>query len=82
MVHNVLHSIRVLADVLKEAGHLTQQTLEEMDARAKETASASFEFADASPLPDPEALYTNVYSEINPNGRLFFDGLDRPGFAR
>ena len=32
------------------------------------------EFADNSPLPGPEALYSNVWAEINPNGRLFFDG--------
>ena len=74
--------IRVLAERLKTAGHLTQKALEEMDAEMKERAQAAFDFADESPLPDPEALYTNVYSELNPNGRLFFDNLERPGFAR
>jgi pyruvate dehydrogenase E1 component alpha subunit len=74
--------IRVLADRLKDAGHLTQKRLEEMDAEAREASQDAFEFADASPPPDPEALYTHVYAEINPNGRLFFDGLERPGFAR
>ncbi|MDT8342174.1 MAG: pyruvate dehydrogenase (acetyl-transferring) E1 component subunit alpha [Longimicrobiales bacterium] len=74
--------IRVLADRLREAGHLTQEALEAMDARAREAAQDAFDAADASPAPDPEALYRNVYSELNPDGRLFFDGLDRPDFAR
>lgn len=74
--------IRLLADRLKAAGHLDQEALEAMDAQAREASQDAFDFADASPAPDPEALYTNVYAELNPNGRLFFDGLDRPGFAR
>ena len=78
----LLSRSRVLADRLKDAGHLTQKRLEEMDAEAREMSQDAFEFADASPPPDPESLYTHVYAEINPNGRLFFDGLERPGFAR
>lgn len=74
--------IRLLADRLKEAGHLTQETLEAMDVKAREISQEAFDFADASPLPDPEALYTNVYAELNAHGRLFFDDMDRPGFAR
>jgi pyruvate dehydrogenase E1 component alpha subunit len=74
--------IGLLADRLKESGHLTQTSLEEMDGEAREISQDAFEFAENSPLPDPESLYTHVYAEINPNGRLFFDGLDRPGFAR
>jgi len=49
---------------------------------AREISQEAFDFADASPAPDTENLYTNVYSELNPNGRLFFDDMDRPGFAR
>ena len=41
---------------------------------ARKIASDAADFADASPLPDAEALYKNVWAEINPNGRLFFDG--------
>jgi pyruvate dehydrogenase E1 component alpha subunit len=74
--------IRLLSDRLKKAGHLTQEQLESMDSEARTLSQEAFDFADASPLPDAEALYTNVYSEINPNGRLFFDGLNRPDFAR
>jgi pyruvate dehydrogenase E1 component alpha subunit len=73
--------IRVLADQLKAAGHLDQKALEAMDVEAREASQDAFDFADASPAPDPDALYTNVYAELNPHGRLFFDGLDRPGFA-
>jgi pyruvate dehydrogenase E1 component alpha subunit len=74
--------IVLLRDRLFEAGELDQSALEEMDAEAKETAQDAFDFADASPVPEPDALYRDVYAELNPNGRLFFDGLDRPDFAR
>jgi pyruvate dehydrogenase E1 component alpha subunit len=74
--------IRILADQLKGEGLLDQEGLEELDARARETAQEAFDFADASPMPDEDTLYADVYAEINPNGRLFFDGLDRPDFAR
>ena len=74
--------IRVLADRLKQAGHLDQEALQAMDAEARETCQEAFDFADASPLPDPDTLYRNVYAEINEHGRLFFDNRDRPDFAR
>lgn len=70
--------IGVLKDVLLDAGLLDQEGLEAMDAEARAAAQDAFDFADASPLPDPEALYTDVYAELNPHGRLFFDGRDRP----
>jgi pyruvate dehydrogenase E1 component alpha subunit len=66
--------IAILRDVLMKAGLLDQATLEDMDAEARELSAEAANFADASPLPGPEALYTNVWAEINPNGRLFFDG--------
>jgi len=74
--------IAILRDILFEQKELDQETLESYDAEARETAQNAFDYADASPLPEPDALYTDVYREINPNGRLFFDGLDRPDFAR
>ncbi|HSM03004.1 MAG TPA: pyruvate dehydrogenase (acetyl-transferring) E1 component subunit alpha [Longimicrobiales bacterium] len=74
--------IRVLADRLKQAGHLDQEALQAMDTEARETCQEAFDFADASPLPDPDTLYRNVYAEINEHGRLFFDNRDRPDFAR
>ena len=52
-----------------------------MYVEARQIASDAAEFADASPLPAPEALYKNVWAEINPNGRLFFDGRPEQGEA-
>ena len=66
--------IAILRDHLFEAGHLDQQGLEEMDAESRQMAQEAFDHADASPQPGPEALYSHVWSEINPNGRLNFDG--------
>ncbi len=74
--------IRILRDRLMEMDLLDQDTLEEFDSEAKQISQDAFDFADASPMPDPEALYTHVYADLNPNGRLFFDGFDRPDFAR
>ncbi len=74
--------IRILKDRLMKLDLLDQDTIEEFDAEAKQISQDAFDFADASPMPDPEALYTHVYADLNPNGRLFFDGLDRPDFAR
>jgi pyruvate dehydrogenase E1 component alpha subunit len=74
--------IRLLADRLRHAGHLDQERLEEMDAEAREVCQDAFDYADSEPVPDPEALYENVYADINEHGRLFFDNRDRPDFAR
>jgi len=74
--------IALLRATLFEADELDQETLEDFDGQAKETAQEAFDFADASDPPEADALYRDVYAELNPNGRLFFDGLDRPDFAR
>jgi pyruvate dehydrogenase E1 component subunit alpha len=68
--------IGILRDHLFDAGRLDQPTLEAMDAEARGIAQEAVAFADASPPPDPEALYAHVWSEINPNGRLCFDGRE------
>lgn len=68
--------IAILRDHLFEAGHLDQAGLEAMDAEAREGAQEAFEFADASPAPGPEALYEHVWSEVDGNGRLRFDGRE------
>jgi pyruvate dehydrogenase E1 component alpha subunit len=70
--------IGVLRETLFELGALDQEGLEAMDREARELAQDAFDFADASPLPDPASLYTDVYAELNPHGRLFFDGRERP----
>ena len=69
--------IALLRDQLFAGGHLDTDELNEMDQEARQIASEAADFADASPMPGPEALYRNVWAEINPNGRLFFDGRQR-----
>ena len=71
--------IAILRDQLMKADALDQDALDEMDAEARQIALDAADFADASPQPDPEVLYKNVWAEINEHGRLFFDGRDRPG---
>jgi pyruvate dehydrogenase E1 component alpha subunit len=69
--------IRVLKGKLFGAGVLDQDELEAMDKEARRMAAEAFEFADAAPPPGPDALYRNVWAEVNPHGRLFFDGRSR-----
>jgi pyruvate dehydrogenase E1 component alpha subunit len=69
--------IRVLRDKLFDGDHLDQEGLEEMDAEARRIAKEAADFADASELPGPDTLYTNVWAEENEHGRLFFDGRSR-----
>ena len=69
--------IRVLRDKLFDAGVLDLDGLQEMDAEARRIAADAADFADASPVPGPDRLYANVWAEVNPHGRLFFDGRSR-----
>lgn len=69
--------IHILRDRLMEAGLLTQEELETMDSGVREVVDDAAEFADSAPLPDAGEMWTHVYSEINPDGRLFLDGRDR-----
>ncbi len=70
--------IRLFADVLDEAGIVSQEELEEMDDEAKRISAESVEFADEAPDPEPSALYEDVYANEDVNGRLYFDGRERP----
>jgi len=69
--------ITILRDRLFEADMLTQDELEELDGQVREEVEEAARFADESPPPSPEELYTDVYAEINEHGRLFLDGRDR-----
>jgi pyruvate dehydrogenase E1 component alpha subunit len=69
--------IAVLRDRLFAGGFLDQEGLEAMDAQARRLAAEAAEFAENSPMPGPEALYRNVWAEVNPHGRLFFDNRRR-----
>ncbi|MCY3611359.1 MAG: pyruvate dehydrogenase (acetyl-transferring) E1 component subunit alpha [Gemmatimonadetes bacterium] len=68
--------IKILRDRLMDAGLLTQEELEALDAEARALSDEAADFADASPLPDPLTLYDHVYAEINQHGRLFLDGRE------
>ena len=66
--------IAILRDQLFDEDILDQDTLEGMDATAKTIAAEAADFAEESPIPDPEALYEDVWAETNAHGRRFFDG--------
>jgi pyruvate dehydrogenase E1 component alpha subunit len=69
--------IRILREKLFAGGILDQEGLEEMDAEARRIAQEAADFADGSPAPGAETLHRNVWAELNPHGRHFFDGRSR-----
>lgn len=71
--------IAILRDQLMAVDALDQSALDEIDSEARQIAMEAADFADASPLPSEDALYRNVWADLNEHGRLFFDGRDRPG---
>jgi pyruvate dehydrogenase E1 component alpha subunit len=66
--------IRVFADLLAEAGILSQEELEKMDEEVKRISEEASEFAEQSPDPDLDQVYTQIYHDEDVNGRLFLDG--------
>jgi len=54
--------IRSYVDVLKAAGIVDQQAVEDLDRKAREVTEQAIQFADASPEPSPDALFEDVYS--------------------
>ena len=66
--------IKLLRDRMFAAELLTGEELEAIDKEARAIVDAAVDFAEAAPEPEIDTLYENVYSEINPHGRLFFDG--------
>jgi len=69
--------ITVLRNRLFEAEFLTQEELEAMDQEVREQVEEAAQFAEDSPFPEDEELYTHVYAEENEHGRLFFDRRNR-----
>jgi pyruvate dehydrogenase E1 component alpha subunit len=71
--------INLFKDKLISEGHLNVETAIEIDQRAKEEAAGSADFAQASPLPEPEELMDDIYWETdNPTdktseGTMFFE---------
>ena len=52
-----------LAGKLKEDGVIDQQGLDALDAEVVAEVEESVKFADESPDPDPDELYTDVLSD-------------------
>jgi pyruvate dehydrogenase E1 component alpha subunit len=65
--------IRIFADLLARTGILSQEELEKMDAEVKQLSEESADFADQSPEPAVEELYTDIYADEGVQGRLYFD---------
>ncbi len=64
---------------LLDEGVMTEAKAKEIDRAAKNEAEASAEFADASPYPEPESIFEDVYWEVDnktaagSTGRHFFN---------
>lgn len=69
--------VTILRDRLFDADLLSQEELETIDTAARKRVDEAAAFAEESPEPSAEDLYTQVYKEINEHGRLFLDGRDR-----
>ncbi|HEX8213326.1 MAG TPA: pyruvate dehydrogenase (acetyl-transferring) E1 component subunit alpha [Longimicrobium sp.] len=69
--------IRIFADLLSRTGILSQEELEKMDAEVKQISEEAADFAEKSPEPAVDELYTEIYAEENVNGRLYFDMRNR-----
>jgi len=58
--------IKVFTHQLKEADLISDADIAEIEAQVKEDVARAATFADESPLPDPDELYTDIYaSPIN-----------------
>src|SRR5262245_63830771 len=58
--------IKLFAATLKEEKVVSDKDFEEIEARVKEEVERSLKFAEESPLPQPDELYTDIYA--NPIG--------------
>ena len=61
--------IKLFSATLLEEKVVDQKTLDEIDRKVREEVEDSLKFADESPLPDPEELYTDVYASPIEPGR-------------
>jgi pyruvate dehydrogenase E1 component alpha subunit len=55
--------IGILERYMIENGTADKETLEKIDGEVEETINAAVQFAEESPLPEPEALFTDIYVE-------------------
>jgi pyruvate dehydrogenase E1 component alpha subunit len=68
--------IRILIDQLQERDLITEDELNEMDDQVHAEVDDAAEFAEKSPEPGPEELYTDVYAQRPEFGRTFLDGRE------
>jgi pyruvate dehydrogenase E1 component alpha subunit len=61
--------IKLFSTTLLEQKIADQKTLDEIDRKVREEVEDSLRFADESPLPDPNELYTDVYANPIEPGR-------------
>lgn len=61
--------IKLFSASLLEEKVVDNKTLEEIDRKVREEVEDSLRFADESPLPDPEELYTDIYATPIEPGR-------------
>jgi pyruvate dehydrogenase E1 component alpha subunit len=54
--------LKLFLSTLKEEKIVEDKTLQQMDSEVKEQVEAAVRFAEESPLPAPEELYTDVYA--------------------
>ncbi|MDX1662635.1 MAG: pyruvate dehydrogenase (acetyl-transferring) E1 component subunit alpha [Candidatus Promineifilaceae bacterium] len=55
--------IGILERHMLEEDLADRETLDEIDGEVEQTVEEAVEFAEESPLPEPEALYENIYAE-------------------
>ncbi len=55
--------INVFAEILKKEGFINDKYIEDAEQRVKKIVDESVQFAENSPKPSPEQLYTDVYKE-------------------
>ena len=77
--HKEKDPIRRFIEDLEDAGMLTDEELKAMDEEIRKEVEDAARFADESEDPPADALYEDVYAEVNPHGRLFFDRRSRGG---
>lgn len=61
--------IKLFSASLLEEKIVDDKTLAEIDRKVREEVEDSYRFADESPLPDPEELYTDIYASPIEPGR-------------
>ena len=60
--HQERDPLSLFSDTLKENGIVNDNTLAEMEQKVREAVARAVRFADESPEPAPEELYTHVYA--------------------